>query len=136
MVNRKLILIATCVYLGTSGLCLTFLPQEIAEFFSGESNPSLILAFQLIGSLYLGFCILNWMTKSNLIGGIYLRPLVVGNFMHFLVSAFALIKSISDYDGPPQTAIIIVAIIYSFFAVFFGYLMMNNPQKIGKDDNG
>jgi len=33
----------------------------------------------------LGFSILNWMSKASLIGGIYNKPLLIGNLLHFLL---------------------------------------------------
>ena len=35
------------------------------------------------------------MAKESLIGGIYNRPIAIGNFMHFAVGAMALIKIIT-----------------------------------------
>ena len=50
---------------------------------------------QACGVLYLGFAILNWMAKDDLIGGIYSRPVAMGNFLHFFTIAMALVKSFS-----------------------------------------
>ena len=47
---------------------------------------------QLLGALYLGFALLNWLSKGVRMGGIYARPLAMGNGLHFLVGAFTLLR--------------------------------------------
>ena len=127
--NTKILMISTALYLGIVGLGLTFLPQSIAEFFEAGTNPTLILALQILGALYLGFGMMNWMSKNSLIGGIYSRPLVFGNLLHFLVSAFALIKVVGKYAENQFIVIVTISIIYSIFTLCFVYLLKTNPIK-------
>ena len=127
--NTKFLMIATALYLGIIGFGLTFLPQEIADFFNKGTNQIFILTLQIFGSLYLGFGMMNWMAKNSLIGGIYNRPLVLGNLLHFLVSAFALIKTVGKYSENQFEVILTISILYSLFAVCFGYLLSTNPVK-------
>ena len=127
--NTKTLMIATVAYLGVVGFGLTFLPQEIITFFGAETNQTLVLVLQIMGALYLGFGMMNWMSKNSMIGGIYNRPLVLGNFLHFLVSAFALIKIVRHYSDNQFIAILTITILYSIFALCFGYLLKTNPIK-------
>jgi len=127
--NTKYLMIATAFYLGIIGIGLTFLPQEIAGFFDTGINQTFILTLQIFGSLYLGFGMMNWMAKNSSIGGIYNRPLVFGNLLHFLVSAFALIKMVGKYSGNQFIVIITISILYSLFAICFGYLLRTNPKN-------
>jgi len=122
-------MIASTVYLGICGLGLTFLPEEIAGHLDIGKNQSAILFLQILGSLYLGFAMLNWMTKNNVIGGIYSKPLVVGNLMHFLISSLALIKIVGKYDGSQFSIILLLTIIYCIFTLCFAYLFMTGPGK-------
>ena len=128
--STRNLMIASSVYLGIAGLGLTFLPKEIAEYLNGGINQTSILFLQILGALYLGFSMLNWMTKNNLIGGIYSKPLVVGNFAHFLISSFALLKIIGQYSGGEFSIFLAITIIYCIFALWFGYVFMTNPSKI------
>jgi len=64
-------MISCCVFLGIIGMGLTFLPDEIISSLSITPNPISTVSFQLIGALYLGFAMLNWMAKGSFIGGIY-----------------------------------------------------------------
>lgn len=125
--NTKILMIVVSLYLGIVGFGLTFLPQEIAFFFENEVNQTFVLALQILGALYLGFGMMNWMAKNSLIGGIYNRPLIFGNLLHFLVSAFALIKMIKKYSENQFIVIITISILYFIFTISFGYLLRTNP---------
>jgi hypothetical protein len=83
------------------------------------------LLIQIAGALYLGFAILNWMAKGALIGGIYSRPLALGNFLHFAVSAIILLKALLGGFKPIE--IIVGATVYSLFAVWFGLVTFTHP---------
>ena len=122
-------MIASSVFYGFIGIGLTFLPGEIAQYLSTDVSQNSLLISQLLGGVYVGFAMLNWMTKNNLIGGLYSRPLVLGNLAHFLVSSFALIK-IAFHSEDSFGAILVLTIIYSAFTLFFGYVFMTNPGKI------
>ena len=85
-------MITCALFQGLMGVILTFLPQEIADYMGIALNQLTILLLQILGSFYLGFAFLNWMSKDSLIGGIYKKPLVVGNLLHFLVSSLTLLR--------------------------------------------
>ena len=129
--NTKILMSSSSVFLATSGVILTFLPNEIISGMGITPNPISSLSFQLLGALYLGFAMLNWMAKGSLIGGIYNKPVAVGNFMHFGVGALALVKIISKIHDHSVIVIIITAI-YAIFAILFAYVFTTNPVKIEK----
>lgn len=129
--NMKIVLISSCIFLGISGAILTFMPDEIISSLNITTNSISTLSFQLLGALYLGFAMLNWMAKGTLIGGIYNKPLVVGNFMHFGVGAFALIKLIPKIQIHSEL-IIALAIVYASLAMLFAYVFRTNPAKTEK----
>jgi hypothetical protein len=124
-INTKLIFTASAIFLGLLGIDLTFIPQEIASFLSLSADSSLFL--QLTGALYFGFAMINWMVKGSTIGGIYNRPIAIGNFTHFLIGALALIKfSLNNSDSIP---ILIITAIYTLFAVLFSFIVFTHPLK-------
>jgi len=127
--NTKILMTASSIFLMICGLGLTFVPEEISEFINAGSNQTSILFLQILGSLYLGFGMLNWMTKNNLIGGIYSKPLVIGNLAHFLMSSIALIKIVGKYADSEFIIMLSLTIIYSFFTAAFGYAFNKNPNK-------
>ena len=109
------------------GVLSQFFPHEILTYFDVASDGILPLLVQIISALYLGFAMMNWMAKSVLIGGIYARPLAMGNFLHFTVGAFALLKY--AFFAQNSWAVWIVAIIYSLFAILFGIVLFTHPLK-------
>jgi len=121
-------MIPSAIFTGAIGLSLSFLPQEIDSILNAQANNSSMLFLQLLSALYLGFAIMNWMAKGSLIGGIYNRPLALGNLMHFGVGTIALIKIASSIDIHSEI-IISLTVIYAAFAVGFAYVFMHNPIK-------
>ena len=112
--------------MGICGLVFTFLPQETLVYWQIEPLRLLVLMLQLTGGLYFGFALLNWMGRSSLIGGIYGRPVAIGNFAHFLIGALALIKAaLAGWGGPSVMA---GGVIYSVFAVWFGLVLFKHPS--------
>jgi hypothetical protein len=121
--NTRLLMIACAVVMGVIGLSLTFFPVEFASYFRMPGSNNLIL--QILGALYFGFALLNWTARANLIGGIYSKPVAIGNFTHFLIGGLALVKFASHnielaYGWIP-------VILYSVFALCFGYVSFTNP---------
>lgn len=126
--NTKTLMSSSAIYLALSGISLTFLPDEIISSMGIASNPFLTLSFQILGALYLGFAMLNWMAKGVTIGGIYNKPIAVANFMHFAVGALAFIKIISNIQSHTEI-IIALAVFYSIFAILFGYVFRTHPKQ-------
>jgi hypothetical protein len=125
----KLLMISSSIFLGILGGILSFLPDEIISILSIRPNPISTLSFQLMGALYFGFAMLNWMSKDSLIGGIYKKPIAIGNFMHFGIGGLALIKITSKIQGHLEI-VITLTIIYAIFALLFGYVFRTNPHQI------
>ena len=124
--NTKVLMTTSAVSLLTAGIILTFLPDEILKYADLENTRPLQLLLQIIGALYFGFGMLNWMSKSGLIGGIYNRPIAVANFTHFFIAGLALIKGIIAIPDLPNT-IWIVSCIYMIFAISFGIVLFRHP---------
>lgn len=118
----------SAVSMALVGILCEFFPHGILQSFSVESSGILPLFVQIMGAMFLGFAMLNWTAKTVLIGGIYARPLAIGNFFHFSVGALALLKF--AFSAPNLLAIWIGAIIYSIFAILFGYVLFTNPPSL------
>jgi hypothetical protein len=129
--NTKLLMMTSAILMGLGGAALEFAPHEILRYFGAESSGAAPLFLQLGGALYLGFAMTDWMAKSILIGGIYARPLAVGNLSHFLIGALALLKY--AFAAPNAGLVWPVAIVYSLLAIFFGIVVFTHPLKTAKD---
>ena len=127
--NTKLLLTACAVIFGIIGLALSFLPNEIALFLNGKSDVISTILLQLIGALYLGFAMINWMAKGSIIGGIYNKPIAVGNFMHFGVGVFALMKIINSLELHREIFILLMIIRLIFMLIKLRIDIHKIPQK-------
>jgi hypothetical protein len=130
--NTKILMTASSVFMGLIGIALSFMQSEVLKALGQMPNHTLNLTLQLLGALYFGFAMTNWMAKTALIGGIYARPLSIGNFSHFLIAGLALVKAAFSSN---TTSIYIYGLtsIYVFFAILFGYVIFTHPVKNQKD---
>jgi len=127
LMNTKTLMIISAIFLAVNGFGFTFFPNEIAGLLINDDNYIFILILQILGALYLGFSILNWMSKASLIGGIYNKPILIGNLLHFFTASMALIKLAFKVETNLQL-IFSYTIIYSLFTLFFGYVFFTNPS--------
>ncbi len=115
---------ASAAFLAAMGLGASFVPQEFLETFGSQADNLTIVVVQITGALYLGFAILNWSARGVLIGGIYSRPLAMGNFLHFAVGAATLVKAaIVQASG----LLVGSAVVYVVFALWFGLVLFTHP---------
>lgn len=116
----------SAVVLAAIGIGLTFFPAEILLHAGIVSSAPLLIMLQLLGALYFGFAMLNWMAKGAIIGGIYNKPISVANAAHFLIGGLALIKVLINNPGSPYFLWILGGI-YLVFAVCFGIIFNRHP---------
>lgn len=129
--NTKIIMISSALFYAIIGIILSFLPNEIADYLNVEYNIITILFLNIMSALYLGFGILNWMAKETLIGGIYNKPIAIGNLMHFGVGAIALVNVVSNIQTHSEI-VISLTVVYVIFAILFVYIFRTNPTKTEK----
>ena len=122
---------SSALFYAIIGIILSFLPNEIADYLNIEYNIITILFLNIMSALYLGFGILNWMAKGTLIGGIYNKPIAIGNLMHFGVGAIALVKVVSNIQTHSEI-VISLTVVYVIFAILFVYIFRTNPAKTEK----
>jgi len=124
--SRLLMTVSALVLVALGVPCL-FAPDLVLERFTGTSSPPAELIVQITGALYAGFAVLDWMAKGTLIGGIYGRPLALGNLLHFFAAGLALIKAAPSF---PQPLIAWpLAGVYAVIAVGFGLVIFRNPVR-------
>ena len=125
--NTRVVLGASALVMGILGMSATFLPQEILQYIGAPAAGALPSIIQIIGALYLSFAMQNWMAKDSLIGGIYNRPVAMGNLLHFTMGALALGKT--AVAGHAPNAILPFAIGYALFAVAFAVVFFTSPVR-------
>jgi len=126
----KALMIASAVFLAALGFATSFLPEKVLGLHGTVPDTPTLLLVQMTGALYLGFAILNWTARGVLIGGIYARPVALGNVLHFAMVAVMLIKA-AIVHGVVQLAI--SATVFSVFAIWFGLVLFRPPSSVVRD---
>jgi hypothetical protein len=118
---------ASAVVLGVFGASATFLPQEILVRAGTSPGGFSSVLVQIAGALYLGFAMLNWMAQGSVMGGIYGRPVAIGNLAHFTIGALALLKLV--LAGQRVLEVVVAAAVYTVFAVLFAVVAFGRPPS-------
>lgn len=125
--NTKLLMMTSSIFMGILGILFTFLPEETLNYAGFISEDLNTLFLQIMGALYFSFGLLNWKAKGNLIGGIYSKPVSLGNFAHFFIGGLATLKEAWAQQG--LIVLWIAGILYALFAIFFGLVTFGNPLE-------
>ena len=125
MRTRELVM-ASAAFLAFLGFIGSFLPEELLRFIGVTPEPQTIILTQVAAAAYLGFAAVNWTARGSVIGGIYGRPVTLGNFLHFAVVAVTLIKAIVVSASP---GLVSVTVAYSVFATWFGVALFTHPGR-------
>ncbi len=121
MKSRSILTINAVVQLILGGVML-FLGDEILPKIGFIGIPNIIV--MIVASLYLGFGLMNWYSRKLPVGGIYARPLVLGNLWHYMIGSFSLLKIIFSN---PTIELGMLTVYYVIFALAFGWLMFKSP---------
>jgi hypothetical protein len=124
--KTNLLMSASAIFMAAGGVGGLFMPQELLAELGTPTSSVLPALVQLHAAILLGFAMVNWMAKGSLIGGIYNRPVLIGNVAHFMIGAITLVKLVMA--GRSQVVMVIAAA-YILFAIGFGLLMFRSPVK-------
>lgn len=123
--NTKTVMTSCAAILMIAGIALSFLPQEAASAFFPGTDPLLL---QIVGALYFASGMTNWTARESLIGGIYGRPVLIGNLTHFVIGALTFVKYISSGGSAPL--LLAAAVVYTSFAMQFSVLFFRQPKQV------
>jgi hypothetical protein len=126
----RLLMVSSAALMAALGLAASFAPRELLAMLKPSVGPVEALAIQTCGAMYLGFAMLNWMARGNLLGGIYSRPIVMANFLHFTAGGLAMVKAIESLPTPAPAAMLGAA--YLGLAAGFGLLLFRSPPTGGQ----
>lgn len=121
----KWLMTASAAVMAGAGVVLILMPQEILQWQGESASFREILLVQLAGTLYFAFAMINWMGKSNLIGGVFGRSVAFGNLTHFAVGALTLLKATNAH--PDVAALWVITAVYTLFAILFAFVIFRNP---------
>ena len=123
-------MITSAAFLAVLGFATSFMPQEVLGLHGTVPDTPTVLLVQMTGALYLGFAMLNWNARGILIGGIYARPVALGNFLHFAMVSIMLIKAAIAHG---VVMLAISATVFSVFAAWFGVVLFRPPSSVSRN---
>lgn len=121
MSNTRHLMVASATLLALTGLAVSFAPTEFLGALGVAASDPMPVLLKLMGGLYLGFALVNWTAKDNMIGGIYARPIAIGNFLHFFVGTLSLAKQ--QLTGEFSVILVSALVAYGILAGLFGWLV-------------
>lgn len=98
LITSRTLLVASTTFNGIMGLLTSFLPHEILEINDLPTAPINVLLVQVLSACYFGLAMINYMSKDAVIGGIYNRPLLMGNIAYHGIASVALLKYVMSQD--------------------------------------
>lgn len=89
----KTIMISSAVFNALLGVLFTFIPQETGAYIgTAEQTATDLVLMQILGAALIGIAMTNYMSRGAVLGGIYGKPLLLGNLVYHLASGLALLK--------------------------------------------
>ena len=122
----KLLLTGAAVFQGLYGVALLFLPDVLLGWFTPGPDVRAAFFAQQFGTALLGLAAVNWIGRTSPVGGIYGRPLVVGNVAFFTANALLLLRQ--ALEQPAVWALWANTVIVAGFAVAFALLLFGKMQ--------
>ena len=126
--NSRYLMSATAVLLALLGLACSFAPQELLGLINAPALPALALVVQALGAAWLGFAMLDWQARGAPFGGIYGRPVALGNFLHFVMLAAAIGK-VALSASAPASGLLAAAVVSALLALAFGALVFGPAPR-------
>ena len=114
--SPRTVMTASAWVLGALGLVLLFAPAEVGPLL-GLGGAGAALATQLFGSALTSFALLDWAGRGAIYGGIYGRPIALGNFLLGFSVAAALAQRAAS---APEWA---MACVFGLHALAFGRIL-------------
>jgi hypothetical protein len=115
---------ATSLVLGLAGIFALFAPDILLTALGVPGAKPVDVLIQLMGALYFSIAMMNWTAKDSTIGGIYARPISLGNFAHFFSGTLLLAKyGLSNGFNLP---ILLMLAGYTIFASLFYWLVFRH----------
>ncbi len=127
-INTQTLLLASTIFNGMMGLLTSFLPQEVLKITDLPTSPVNVLLLQILSAFYIGLAMINYMSKDAVIGGIYNRPILMGNIAYHSIASIALVKHALN-QGMSSTTLITLTVVYCILSLGFLKLFFVDPSK-------
>lgn len=109
------------------GIVLLFASELLYKLFNLSNSPEGSVTAQLFGAALIGLGLMNWTARGLVLGGIYGRALVYGNFVSSLIGFFVSIRA--RLNGFSNEYFWIEVVLYFVFAIAFGVMLFRGPIR-------
>ena len=117
------LMISNGIFNGFAGLMLIFIPAEVLVWTDGNVGTMALLLTSLLGAAMFGLGMLNYLGRSAIYGGIYGKPILIGNLVFHVIASVNLLKFSWSEGGVVALATAIAGGCYSIFAA--GFIRLN-----------
>ena len=131
--NTKLLMTASSLVPGLAGIFALFAPDIVVTRLGVPSVNPVDVLIQLMGALYFSIAIMNWTAKESIIGGIYARPVSLGNFAHFFIGTLLLAKY--GLSNGFNMSILLMLAGYTILATLFYWLVFRHTGIVVEQKN-
>lgn len=122
--NTKLLMMTTSLILGLAGIFALFAPENLLAMLSVPMVNPLPVLIQLLGAMYFSMALMNWTAKDSAIGGIYARPVSLGNFAHFFIGTLVFTKFLLSNGF--NVSMLLIVVVYAIFGILFYWLVFRH----------
>lgn len=129
--NTKVLMTCTSLALGLAGVLALFVPENVLAIQSLPVSRESSVFVQLLGALYFSMALMDWTAKDSIIGGIYARPVSLGNFAHFFVGTLILARYF--WSNGFNIPVFSLLVIYGILAVLYYWLVFRHTGVAVKD---
>jgi hypothetical protein len=127
MRNNPLLMASSAIYAG-AGVPLLFAADELQRRVDGNVSPTGVWMGGMLGGALVAFALLNWFNRTQMIGGIYGRPLLIANLMLLTNIVFPALRVWRTNAHPlPAT----MAALFGVLLLLFGRLLFRTPPQVG-----
>ena len=127
--DTSLLMRSSAAFLAVIGLGASLFPRLALSHLDASTGAPAVLVVSVLGAQALGNAVMNWMARDTLIGGIYSRPVALGNATHFAAGAVVLGQAI--VTGPVRLGLVGLAGGYLVFAGGFGVVVFGGGGQCG-----
>jgi hypothetical protein len=125
--ETKWIMTSSAFVMLAHGIVLLFAPEFLLKFLGLSFSADTLIGIQLFGATLIGFGNMNWVGRNSVLGGIYGRAIVTGNFTHTVIGFLTSIRI--RLNGFGNVYFGIEVLLYFIFATAFTMMLYGNPGK-------
>ncbi len=117
----KLLILTSVVLYSVCGVALIFMPRELLALQETASPSPAALVAQLFGAALLGMAKMNWTARGSMLGGIYGRAVVAGNFTFTFIGAMLALRA--QFEAASSLWLWCSTVLSIALAIGFGFLL-------------